>query len=66
MANVFVAFPGASAREVEALVSIPAEQVLAQMTGIEHVYSVSRPGMAFPRRSGVRERSVSAEASELD
>ncbi|MGZ5102747.1 MAG: efflux RND transporter permease subunit [Usitatibacter sp.] len=47
MANVFVPFPGASARDVEQLVTIPAEQVLAQMTGIEHVYSVSRPGMAF-------------------
>jgi multidrug efflux pump subunit AcrB len=46
MANVFVAFPGASARDVEALVAGPAEQVLAQMTGVEHVFSVSRPGMA--------------------
>jgi multidrug efflux pump subunit AcrB len=46
MANVFVPFPGASARDVEALVATPAEQVLAQMTGIEHVYSVSRPGLA--------------------
>jgi multidrug efflux pump subunit AcrB len=46
MANVFVPFPGASARDVEALVAIPAEQVLAQMSGVEHVYSVSRPGMA--------------------
>src|SRR5574339_517454 len=41
-----VPFPGASARDVETLVATPAEQVLAQMTGIEHVYSVSRPGMA--------------------
>jgi multidrug efflux pump subunit AcrB len=46
MANVFVPFPGASARDVEVLVATPAEQVLAQMTGIEHVYSVSRPGLA--------------------
>ncbi|TAN54499.1 MAG: efflux RND transporter permease subunit, partial [Betaproteobacteria bacterium] len=46
MANVFVPFPGASARDVEALIATPAEQVLAQMTGVEHVYSVSRPGMA--------------------
>ena len=46
MANVFVPFPGASARDVEALVAAPAEQVLAQMSGIEHVFSVSRPGMA--------------------
>jgi multidrug efflux pump subunit AcrB len=46
MANVFVPFPGASAQDVEALVATPAEQVLAQMTGVEHVFSVSRPGMA--------------------
>src|SRR5512145_3483079 len=46
MANVFIAFPGASAKDVEALVATPAEQVLAQMSGVEHVYSVSRPGMA--------------------
>jgi multidrug efflux pump subunit AcrB len=46
MANVFVPFPGASAKDVEALVATPAEQVLAQMTGVEHVYSVSRPEMA--------------------
>ena len=46
MANVFVPFPGASAKDVEALVATPAEQVLAQMTGVEHVYSVSNPGMA--------------------
>jgi multidrug efflux pump subunit AcrB len=46
MANVFVPFPGASARDVENLVARPAEQVLSRISGIEHVYSVSRPGMA--------------------
>ena len=46
MANVLIPFPGASAKDVEALVATPAEQVLAQMSGVEHVYSVSRPGMA--------------------
>jgi multidrug efflux pump subunit AcrB len=46
MANVFVPFPGASARDVEALVARPAEQVLSRIAGIEHLYSVSRPGMA--------------------
>jgi multidrug efflux pump subunit AcrB len=46
MANVLVPFPGASARDVEALVATPAEQVLAQMSGVEHVFSVSRPGLA--------------------
>ena len=46
MANVLVAFPGASARDVEALVARPAEQVLSRIAGVEHVYTVSRPGMA--------------------
>ncbi len=46
MANVFIPFPGASARDVESLVATPAEQVLSRIAGIEHVYSVSRPGMA--------------------
>src|SRR5689334_6734682 len=47
MANVFVPFPGASVRDVESLVTIPAEQVLSQMSGVEHIHSVSRPGMAL-------------------
>ena len=46
MADVLVAFPGASARDVENLVARPAEQVLSRMHGVEHVYSMSRPGMA--------------------
>ena len=47
MAAVFVPFPGASAADVERLVSIPAEQVLSQIEGLEHVWSVSRPGQAL-------------------
>ena len=46
MANVLIPFPGASVADVEQMVAIPAEQVLAQMAGIEHVMSLSRPGMA--------------------
>ncbi len=45
LANVFVAFPGASTTEVENLVAIPMEQVLAEIDGVKHVYSVSRPGV---------------------
>ena len=45
LANVFVPFPGASTIEVENLVAIPMEQVLAEIDGVKHVYSVSRPGM---------------------
>ena len=46
MANVLIPFPGASVRDVEQMVATPAEQVLSQITGVEHVMSVSRPGMA--------------------
>jgi multidrug efflux pump subunit AcrB len=46
MADVLIAFPGASAKDVENLVARPAEQVLSRMHGVEHVYSMSRPGMA--------------------
>jgi multidrug efflux pump subunit AcrB len=47
MANVIAPFPGASVREVEQMVAIPAEQVLSKIAGVEHVYSVSRPGVAI-------------------
>jgi multidrug efflux pump subunit AcrB len=46
MANVLIPFPGATVRDVENLVARPAEQVLSRIAGIDHVYSVSRPGMA--------------------
>ncbi len=45
-ANVFVSFPGASSTEVENKIAIPLEQVLSEIEAVEHVYSVSRPGMA--------------------
>ncbi|MBK1647226.1 efflux RND transporter permease subunit [Rhabdochromatium marinum] len=45
-ADVFIPFPGASVSEVEHLVAGPAEQVLSEIKGIKHVYSISRPGMA--------------------
>jgi multidrug efflux pump subunit AcrB len=45
-ANVFIAFPGAGSTEVEHLVSTPAEQVLSEVEGVKHVYSVSRPGLS--------------------
>lgn len=46
MANVIIPFPGAAVRDVESMVATPAEQVLAQMAGVEHVMSVSQPGVA--------------------
>jgi multidrug efflux pump subunit AcrB len=46
MANVLIAYPGASAQDVVKTVATPAEQVLSQIAGVDHVYSVSQPGMA--------------------
>jgi multidrug efflux pump subunit AcrB len=46
-ANVFIPFPGASAREVESLVTTPAEQIVSEIEGVEHVYSASTPGMSM-------------------
>ena len=46
MANVLIPFPGAAVADVEQMVATPAEQVLAQIAGVEHVMSVSRPGLA--------------------
>ena len=46
MANVIVPFPGADVRDVENLVAFPLEQKLAEIEGVKHVYSVSRPGLA--------------------
>jgi multidrug efflux pump subunit AcrB len=46
MANVIVPFPGAAAEQVESLVATPMEKVLAEISGVKHIYSVSRPGVA--------------------
>lgn len=45
-ANILVGLPGASAKEVEQLIAIPAEQVLDELADIKHIYSTSKPGMA--------------------
>jgi multidrug efflux pump subunit AcrB len=45
-ANIFVPFPGASSAQVESLVASPMEKVLGEIAGVEHIASVSRPGMA--------------------
>ncbi len=45
-ANVFIPFPGATAKEVESLVTTPAEQIVSEIQGVKHVYSASIPGMA--------------------
>ena len=46
MANIFVPIPGSRSADVENLVTIPMEQVLAEIDQVKHVYSTSRPGMA--------------------
>jgi multidrug efflux pump subunit AcrB len=46
MANVLIPFPGASSTDVHNMVARPAEQVLSQIAGIEHTYSLARPGLA--------------------
>ena len=47
MANVLIPFPGASSTDVQNMVAKPAEQVLGQIAGIDHTYSVARPGLAI-------------------
>ena len=46
MADIFIQFPGASAEEVENLVTINLEKKLWEIDGVEYVYSASRPGGA--------------------
>ncbi|HEY5644366.1 MAG TPA: efflux RND transporter permease subunit [Pseudomonadales bacterium] len=45
-ADVLIDAPGLSARQVERLVATPIEKLLAQIDGVEHVYSVSQTGRA--------------------
>lgn len=46
-ANVFIPYQGASAGMVEQQVAIPAEKIIAEIAGVEHVYSMSEPGRAI-------------------
>ncbi|UCH79845.1 MAG: efflux RND transporter permease subunit [Nitrospiraceae bacterium] len=47
MVDVFVQYPGASAKEVEDRVTKPMEKLLWEIKGVEYVYSISRPGMSL-------------------
>ena len=47
LADIYVRMPGASAAEVEQLVSSKLERLLYQVDGVEYVYSMSRPGEAI-------------------
>jgi multidrug efflux pump subunit AcrB len=46
LADVYVQMPGASAEVVEQQVANRLERLLSQIDGVEHVYSMSRPGQA--------------------
>ncbi len=45
MIDIFVSYPGASAKEVEERVTRPMEKFLYEIKGVEYVYSISKPGM---------------------
>jgi multidrug efflux pump subunit AcrB len=45
-ANILIPFPGATSEQVENLVATPMEKVLGEISGVKHIYSVSRPGLA--------------------
>jgi multidrug efflux pump subunit AcrB len=47
MVDVMVAWPGAEPAEVERRVVEPIERILWGVPGVEHIYSVSRPGMGM-------------------
>jgi multidrug efflux pump subunit AcrB len=47
MADVWLPFPGASARIVEAQLTKPIERKLSEIKTVEYVYSISRPGGAL-------------------
>ncbi len=47
MVDVFVAYPGASSSEVANLIAEPLERLMSELSGVKHVYSMSREGMAM-------------------
>ncbi len=47
MVDIFVAYPGASAKEVESQIARPLEAIMSEITGVEHVYSASSRGQAL-------------------
>lgn len=47
MADVWLSFPGASAKIIEEQLTKPFERKLSEIKGVEYVYSISRPGGAL-------------------
>ncbi len=47
MVDVFIPYPGASAKEVERKISTRFEKLLWEIKGMDYVYSISKPGMSL-------------------
>ncbi|UXE67788.1 MAG: efflux RND transporter permease subunit [Chryseotalea sp. WA131a] len=47
MADIFLRYPGASPKEVEARVAKPLEKIISNVKGVEYVYSTSMNGQAM-------------------
>ncbi len=47
MVDIFVSYPGASAKEVESQIARPLEGIMSEITGVENVYSMSARGQAM-------------------
>ena len=47
MLDVFVKMPGASAQEVTERATVPMENLLREVPGVEYIYSISNPGLSM-------------------
>ncbi len=47
MIDVMVAYPGASAKEVEERITSPVEKLMWEIKGVKYVYSMAKPGMGL-------------------
>jgi multidrug efflux pump subunit AcrB len=47
MIDIFVQYPGASARQVESMVTAPLERIMKEIPGVRHVYSATQRGAAI-------------------
>jgi len=47
MIDIFVQYPGASAEQVESLVTEPLERIMKEIPGVRHVYSATMRGAAI-------------------
>ncbi len=47
MIDIFIQYPGASAEQVESLVTEPLERIMKEIPGVRHVYSATQRGAAI-------------------